>query len=137
MHGNYRQDSQLSVLTSIIGALNLTSPNSLQSIPLGQLSHQCQTPQEVLKLSIPFEKSPKYLGVILDRTLSYKEHLTKVSAKVQGITSSNTQLKQTGTFLYLSSPPHLISRTHSSKWPGRKCIRSIHQLSVWDHTGQA
>ena len=31
---------------------------------------------------LPFEKTPKYLGVTLDRILSYKQHLTDVSSKV-------------------------------------------------------
>ena len=31
---------------------------------------------------LPFERIPKYLGVILDRTLSYKQHLTEFSFKV-------------------------------------------------------
>jgi len=31
---------------------------------------------------LPFEKSPKYLGITLDRTLTYKDHLTDVSSKV-------------------------------------------------------
>ena len=31
---------------------------------------------------LPFERTPKYLGVTLDRTLSYKQHLIDVSSKV-------------------------------------------------------
>ena len=33
--------------------------------------------------TIPFEKSPKYLGVTLDRSLTYKQHLQQVRAKVE------------------------------------------------------
>ena len=32
-------------------------------------------------IKIPFEKTPKYLGVTLDRTLSFKQNLTDTAAK--------------------------------------------------------
>ena len=31
---------------------------------------------------LQFERTPKYLGITLNRTLSYKQHLTDVSSKV-------------------------------------------------------
>lgn len=33
--------------------------------------------------TIPFEKSPKYLGVVLDRSLTSKQHLEQTAAKIQ------------------------------------------------------
>jgi hypothetical protein len=54
------------------------------------------------ELSVSFEgevlnhsKFPKYLGVTLDRTLTYKEHLNKLSSKVK--TRNNVIQKLTGT----------------------------------------
>ena len=37
---------------------------------------------QIHDVKIPFEKHPKYLGVTLDRTLSYKSHIEGLAAKI-------------------------------------------------------
>ena len=63
---------------------------------------------------LKFQQAPKYLGVCVDRTLSYKQHLDEVKAKITARVSHSTP----GGFDLRSFPPD-PTHIHASPCPNR------------------